>query len=165
MYEQLFELEEAILKIIASQKRLEIIRLLNDKELRVSDMVEMLGVRQANLSQHLALLRQQGIVTARKSGLNVYYRLTDVRIAEAIGLVREFLRQRSQFNPQIDTVIKSGSRIYPVVKDVVCGMRLGHSEVGASAKYRGELYYFCATGCKSKFINSPARYRRALQSA
>ena len=95
MYEQLFELEEAILKIIASQKRLEIIRLLNDKELRVSDMVEMLGVRQANLSQHLALLRQQGIVTARKSGLNVYYRLTDVRIAEAIGLVREFLRQRS----------------------------------------------------------------------
>ena len=59
LYHRLFSLQEDVFKTIASRKRLEIIQLLKIRELSVSEMVEMLGVRQSNLSQHLSLYLYQ----------------------------------------------------------------------------------------------------------
>jgi DNA-binding transcriptional ArsR family regulator len=72
MYQKLFKLQEDTLKVVANQKRLEIIQLLNNRELPVNEMVEMLGIRQANLSQHLSLLREAKIVTTRRDGVVIH---------------------------------------------------------------------------------------------
>src|SRR3990167_1281064 len=101
MYERLFQLQEETLKTLANQKRLEILQLLNQKELTVTAMVEMLGLPQANLSQHLSVLRNLHLVTKRKEGVKVYYHLTDKRIALVIKQLREFLKTQYAHEPEI----------------------------------------------------------------
>lgn len=158
-YQRLFSLQEDILKTIASQKRLEIIQILKNRELSVSEMVGMLGVRQSNLSQHLSLLRRHNIVTNRKKGLNVYYSLADPRIAEACQLIREFLTDQHKTDTDIAQLIaRSENELYPVVQDRVCDMRVSVSEAGATTIYKNRTYYFCGLGCKDKFLINPTAY-------
>lgn len=158
-YQRLFSLQEAVLKTIASQKRLEIIQLLKNRELSVGEMVEMLGVKQPNLSQHLSLLRRHDIVTTRKKGLSVYYTLADPRIAEACQLIREFLTDQHKTDADIAQLIANNEdQLYPVAQDPVCGMRVSVFEAGAATKYGNRTYYFCGIGCKEKFLTSPAKY-------
>lgn len=162
MYERLFQLQEEILKTIANQKRLEILQLLKQKELTVSEMVDMIGLPQANLSQHLSVLRKLRIVSTRKEGLHVYYHLTDERIALVIKELREFLKSQYAHEPEIAHISSLDSRsMYPIVRDPVCGMRLSIHEAGDSAQFNSEDYYFCAVGCKDKFTASPNHYIKA----
>ena len=67
-------------KLLANEKRLEILNNIKFEEKRVEQLVKILGVSKANVSQHLALLRHAGIVTARRDGLNVYYKIVDPEI-------------------------------------------------------------------------------------
>jgi DNA-binding transcriptional ArsR family regulator/YHS domain-containing protein len=158
-YQRLFSLQEDVFKTIASQKRLEIIQLLKNRELSVGEMVEMLGVKQPNLSQHLTLLRRHNIVTNRKKGLSVYYSLADPRIAEACHLIREFLTDQHKTDADIAQLIASNEdQIYPVVQDSVCGMRVSVSEAGATTTYNDRTYYFCGVGCKDKFKAKSTKY-------
>jgi len=60
----------------------------------VKDLVAQLGQRQAKVSQHLALLRQRGIVRSERLGNEVHYSLADVRILEACHITREILLQQ-----------------------------------------------------------------------
>jgi ArsR family transcriptional regulator len=155
MYERLFQLQEETLKTLANQKRLEILQLLNQKELTVTDMVAMLGLPQANLSQHLTVLRNLHLVTKRKDGVKVYYRLTDKRIARVIKGLREFLKTQYAHEPEIAKMtINLSQNVYPIVRDFVCGMRFSINETGESLTKDGVTYYFCASGCKEKFIKS-----------
>lgn len=157
MYNHLFELEEDVLKVMANQKRLEIIQLLDKRELNVSDMVEMLGLRQSNLSQHLTLLRQHKLVTVTKKGREVYYKLADENIAKAVQLIYRFLQAQ---HGSEDIPSPTADAVFPIVADPVCGMRLSASEAFESMMRDGKTYYFCASGCKQKFSNNPTRYTR-----
>ena len=64
-----------ILKSFADDTRLRIINLLNKQELNVTELCEILGSSQSNLSKHLARLRLTGVAADRREGLNVYYHL------------------------------------------------------------------------------------------
>jgi DNA-binding transcriptional ArsR family regulator/YHS domain-containing protein len=152
MSNQLFALEEEVFKVIANQKRLEIIQLLHGRELNVSEMVEMLGLRQSNLSQHLTLLRQCKLVTVTKKGREAYYRLTDENIAKAVQLVYQFLQDQYH----IGSV--SPDALFPIVVDPVCGMRLSASDAYDTTIYNERDYFFCASGCLEKFISHPKSY-------
>lgn len=166
MYERLFQLQEETLKTLANQKRLEILQLLRQKELTVSEMIDMIGLPQSNLSQHLSVLRKLKIVSTRKEGLHVYYRLTDERIAAVIQELREFLKTQYAHEPDIAHISSlDSSSMYPIVRDPVCGMRLSTNEVGESAHYGTDNFYFCAAGCKDKFIASPKRYVKRKKAA
>lgn len=166
MYNKIFSLQEDIFKVIANHKRLEIIQLLKDRELTVSEMIEMLGIRQANLSQHLSLLRLHGVVSARKVGQNVHYKLSDERIAQATQLIRDFLMDQRKLDPaSVLGISQDDSSTYPVVVDPVCLMRLSVSEAGAVINYQSRLVYFCASGCETKFIVSPERYVSIFKEA
>lgn len=158
MYEKLFLLQEEVFKVIANQKRLEIIQLLSSKELSVSEMGSMLGLPQSNLSQHLASLRQAHAVETRRSGVTIFYRLSDPRIASACELIKEFLQEQRRFDPDMKQLLDDQAHMYPVIKDVVCGMRISVKRTGASMEYEGSNYYFCATGCKDMFQQHPAKY-------
>jgi|SRR3989344_414254 len=159
MYNQIFALEEEVFKVVANQKRLEIIQLLKHKELSVTEMVNMLGIRQANLSQHLSLLRQSSLLKVRKDGQKVYYRLADKKIAKAVNLIFNFLGSQQRLNSTESTMV-IGAEIYPIVKDPVCGMRMSTQETFDSTKHAGATYFFCASGCKSKFLSRPSRYAK-----
>lgn len=68
--------EAGYFRILGNQKRLKIIHLLQQGPLTVSDMERLMGIKQANLSQHLMILRHAGMVTAEHKGRKVYYHLT-----------------------------------------------------------------------------------------
>ena len=88
---QLYRLHAGICHTLANPKRLEIIDRLRGHELSVNELARALEVSQANLSQHLALMRQRGIVTTRRNGLNVFYRLSSPKIVKACDLMRQVL--------------------------------------------------------------------------
>jgi DNA-binding HxlR family transcriptional regulator len=62
-------------KALANQKRLIILKLLEGKDLCVGEIVQKLKLRQSNISQHLHLLRQVGLVDMRRQGKNIVYHL------------------------------------------------------------------------------------------
>ncbi|HEX6034733.1 MAG TPA: metalloregulator ArsR/SmtB family transcription factor [Anaerolineales bacterium] len=87
----LYELHASICHTLANPKRLEIIDKLRVGELSVTELVEALEISQSNLSQHLSVMRQRGIVTTRREGLNVFYRLSNSKITQACDLMRQVL--------------------------------------------------------------------------
>jgi DNA-binding transcriptional ArsR family regulator len=84
----LFELHAEVCKIFSHPKRLQIIEALRENELTVSELVERLRLPKANVSQHLAVLRQKKVVTTRREGLNIYYRIANPKIIRACDLMR-----------------------------------------------------------------------------
>jgi DNA-binding transcriptional ArsR family regulator len=71
-----------IFKVMSNAKRLEILNIIKDKEVTVNEISQILGTRKSNTSQHLAYLRYIGIVTARREGKNIFYKLVDPKIIE-----------------------------------------------------------------------------------
>jgi len=94
MNKEVFELHAEVCKTLANPKRLEIIYALKDGELPVGELVRRLGIPKANASQHLAILRQRGVVIARREGVNIYYRIANPKIIKACGLMREVLMEQ-----------------------------------------------------------------------
>ncbi|MCX9087379.1 MAG: metalloregulator ArsR/SmtB family transcription factor [Candidatus Methanoperedens sp.] len=94
MNKKIYEMHAQICKVFTSPKRLEIINLLRDGEKTVNDLAEQTGVLQANVSQHLTVLRQNNVVTTRRDGANVYYRIANPKILQAFDLMREVLIEK-----------------------------------------------------------------------
>jgi ArsR family transcriptional regulator len=66
---------------------------LRDEELTVSQLQERTGIPQATLSQHLAILRTAGVVTARRDGNHVHYAIANTKIIQAFDLITEVLQE------------------------------------------------------------------------
>jgi DNA-binding transcriptional ArsR family regulator len=77
------------LKAIAHPLRLKILCVLGESEICVQDIVESVGTSQSNISQHLAILRDKGVLHTRKDANRVYYRVGDQRTLQLIVLMRE----------------------------------------------------------------------------
>ena len=98
---QLYELHASICQTLANPKRLEVIDRLRDGEQSVSELAEAMKISQANLSQHLAVMRQRGIVATRREGLNVYYRLSNPKIIKACDLMRQVLLEHLEAGAEL----------------------------------------------------------------
>jgi ArsR family transcriptional regulator len=77
------------LKAMSHPLRLKILCTLGDLEFSVQDIVDRVGTSQSNISQHLAILRDKGILASRKDANRVYYRVGDARTLQLIGMMRE----------------------------------------------------------------------------
>jgi len=77
------------LKAMSHPLRLKILCVLGDKEVSVQDIVESVGTSQSNISQHLAILRDKGVLRTRKDANRVYYRVGDTRTLQLIGMMRD----------------------------------------------------------------------------
>ncbi len=77
------------LKAMAHPLRLKILCLVGTSELMVQEIVEAVGTSQSNISQHLAVMRERGLLVSRKEANKVFYRIDDPRILKMIGLMRE----------------------------------------------------------------------------
>ena len=91
--QEAYERNANIYKILANSKRLEILNLLKQRELGVEQILKVTKLSKANLSQHLALLRHNGLVHTRRDGLNIHYRIVDPRIVSPCKILHE-LRHR-----------------------------------------------------------------------
>ena len=79
----------AAMQAIAHPMRLKILCLVGNQELSVLEIVDAVGTTQSNISQHLAVLREQGILESRKDANKVFYRVGDPRVLQMIALTRQ----------------------------------------------------------------------------
>ncbi|ACU53277.1 transcriptional regulator, ArsR family [Acidimicrobium ferrooxidans DSM 10331] len=103
------ELEEFVpmmCKALNDPKRILILLILGEAPHTVSELVSLIGAPQANVSQHLAVLRDRGIIEAQREGSNVWYRLRYPEILDALSVLREIfraeLRRKGAIIPQPD---------------------------------------------------------------
>lgn len=103
------ELSEAALvmiaerfKVLAEPMRLKILHALWDDERTVGEIIDAVGGLQANVSKHLGVLQQAGLVSRRKDGLRVFYRIADPTVFDICEVVCESLHDR--LSQQIDEI-------------------------------------------------------------
>lgn len=90
---EIHELHARLCKAIADPKRLLIINELRNGPMTVNEIADALEISQSNTSQHLAILRERGIVTVEREGTSSYYSLRGRKVLKAIDLLREFMAQ------------------------------------------------------------------------
>jgi DNA-binding transcriptional ArsR family regulator len=83
------ELAARSLKAIAHPLRLKILCVIGDEEACVQQIVDAVGTSQSNISQHLAILREKGVLQTRKDANRVFYRVTDQRTLQLVSLMRD----------------------------------------------------------------------------
>ncbi len=91
---ELYKIHAEICKVFSNPTRLEILNLLRNKELSVTELITKTRLSQANISQHLSIMKSKGIVSSDRKGINVYYKLTNPKIITAFDIIREILQER-----------------------------------------------------------------------
>jgi len=89
--ENYYNLHAEMCKTISNPRRQAILDTIRNDEMTVSELIEKTGINQANLSQHLSILRSKGVVKTRRDGNNVYYSISNIKIIEAYDLISEVL--------------------------------------------------------------------------
>jgi ArsR family transcriptional regulator, virulence genes transcriptional regulator len=107
---RIFELQAEICQTLANPKRLQILSLLKKGEMSVGKMVNAMDIAKANLSQHLSVMRQKGILATRREGTTIYYRLARPRITEACGIMREILLDSLADQEKLSKSIRKGEQ-------------------------------------------------------
>ncbi len=103
--ENFYNLHAEMCKTISNPRRQAILDTIRGSEMTVSELIEKTGISQANLSQHLAILRSKGVVNTRRDGNNVHYSISNLKIIEAYDLISEVLEDSATSR---DKTIKEG---------------------------------------------------------
>ncbi len=88
---ELYRMQADIAKVLANPVRLRILTLIGHGEVANGALLDDLGISKPNLSQHLALLRRAGVVSVRRDGLQVFYRLAIPEIKDLCSSMRDVL--------------------------------------------------------------------------
>ncbi|MHC4105113.1 MAG: ArsR/SmtB family transcription factor [Planctomycetota bacterium] len=93
MQKDFYELHANICGIFSSPRRLEILDTLRDKELTVSEILDSMSISKTNLSQHLSLMKDRGILNSRRDGQHIYYSVSSKKVIQAYDLISDVLRE------------------------------------------------------------------------
>ena len=94
--QEITALHAGICSALADPRRILLLYALNDKPRNVSELADELGMSQPTASRHLNLLRERGLVTAKRDGQSVVNTLADKRIIDALDLLRDVLASNLQ---------------------------------------------------------------------
>jgi len=108
--QRVLQLQSEICKILSNPKRLEILHELRGGEKTVSELASSTALKQANVSQHLALMRHRMIVVERRVGNTVFYRISDRRINEACDIMQQVLLTQASENSKLVRLAAVSSR-------------------------------------------------------
>ncbi len=100
---ELYNLHAEMCKVFSNPIRLEILNLLRNKEMSVTKLINKSKLSQANISQHLSIMKSKGIVSSERNGKNIYYKLSNPKIIKAFDIIREVLAERLKKNGEIVT--------------------------------------------------------------
>jgi DNA-binding transcriptional ArsR family regulator len=92
MQSMLREYKASVFQALAHPTRIAIVEILRDGEMPAGAIQERLGVEQANVSQHLAILRTRQIVNGRKEGNQVFYSLRHKVLIKVLDLMRQYFQ-------------------------------------------------------------------------
>ena len=106
MEKELYKLHAEMCKVFSNPTRLEILSLLKDKKMSVTEIIEKTKLTQANISQHLSIMKSKNIVISKRIGKNIYYKLSNPRIIKAFDIIKEVLVERLEKNRKIIQEIK-----------------------------------------------------------
>lgn len=93
---ELYILHAEFCKFMANPKRIEILFLLDEKELCVDEIAAAMDVRVPNISQHLAVMREKGVVEARREGTKMYYSISNPKTLQACIIMREAMVEQME---------------------------------------------------------------------
>ncbi len=94
--DDLFQIQASFCRVFSDPKRLRIMWGLQEGERTVSDLANLVGCSLPNVSQHLRIMRQQGMVVTRREGRSVYYRIANPKFLLGCKMVREGLLEELQ---------------------------------------------------------------------
>ena len=98
---ELYSLHAEMCKVFSNPTRLEILNLLRNKEMSVTELITKTKLSQANISQHLAIMKSKGIVESKRKGKNIHYKLTNPKIIKAFDIIRKVLAEKLRKNGKI----------------------------------------------------------------
>jgi len=103
---QIFEMQCTICKSLAHPVRLQIVDRLNKGEASAAELLRVLRISKGNLSKHMSLLVQSGIVESLRRGRQIFYSLTDPEIHKACAIMRTILLHRLEQGGKLASAIK-----------------------------------------------------------
>ena len=106
----IFDLQAELCKTMGNDARLRIVHTLREGPKRVSDIAHATGLAQAKVSQHLAILRARGIVTAQRQGQEMVYHITNPKIVQVCDLMREVLAEQMAERSKIIQAVRGKTR-------------------------------------------------------
>ena len=98
---ELYNLHAEMCKVFSNPTRLEILNLLRDKKMSVTELINKSKLSQANISQHLSIMKSRGIVFSKRDGKMIYYKLSNQKILKAFDIIKEVLTERLEKNRKI----------------------------------------------------------------
>jgi ArsR family transcriptional regulator len=106
---RLYEIHAQFCSTLSNPVRLQVIDCLREEEKSVGELARMAKTSQANMSQHLTVMRQRGIVKSRKKGATVYYQLTNPKILKAFDLLKRVLYENLKDDEELVKTWSIGS--------------------------------------------------------
>ena len=91
MEDQIYAYHAEMCQVFSHPKRLEVINVLRDGEMTVSELSHKLGLTPGNLSQHLSMMKERHILLSRKEANMVYYRIANPKLIRCFDMMREML--------------------------------------------------------------------------
>ena len=91
MEDQIYQYHAEMCQVFSHPKRLEVINVLRDGEMTVTELSQKVGLTVGNLSQHLSLMKDRHILLSRKEGNQVYYRIANPKLLQCFDMMREML--------------------------------------------------------------------------
>ena len=91
MEDQIYTYHAEMCQVFSHPKRLEVINILRDGEMTVTELAGKLGLTVGNLSQHLSMMKERHILLSRKDGNMVYYRIANPKLIRCFDMMREML--------------------------------------------------------------------------
>ena len=105
-------------KALANGNRLELLELLAQGERSVDELAKVSGLSVANTSQHLQLLRQSGLVSSRKEGLKVFYRISNDEVIELLINLRHIAeRELADVSLLLNTFLTGKDKLEPIARE------------------------------------------------
>jgi ArsR family transcriptional regulator len=99
--QEIFKIHAEFCSILANEKRLRIMWILQEGERSVSDIAETLELSVTNVSQHLKILKNQHAVAERKDGKQVFYRITNPKFIEGCRLIRQGIVENFKLRSEV----------------------------------------------------------------
>jgi ArsR family transcriptional regulator len=104
--QEVSQLEADFCSALSDPNRILILYTLNESPRNVTDLTVELGITQPTASRHLKILRERGLVHTVKQGTTVIYQLTDLRLIQALDLLRAVMRDRLAYRASLITEIE-----------------------------------------------------------
>lgn len=97
----IYQLHADVCKALAHSIRIEVIDLLQDNEMGFREIADKTGISKSNLSQHLSIMVEKGILIQRKEGMNSFFKVSTDKVSQACRLMREVLIERLEKSTNI----------------------------------------------------------------